>query len=47
MLIAPGFVPSGGGLDWSRVTASSLLGLEPDAGVVEGEVGHVCIRACQ
>lgn len=38
MLIAPGFVASGGGLDWSKVTASSLLGLEKSAGdVVEGE----------
>ena len=39
MLIAPGFVPEGGGIDWSNVTASSLLGLEPGAAVVEGEVG--------
>ena len=38
MLIAPGFVPEGGGIDWGDVTASSLLGLEPDAAVVEGEV---------
>ena len=39
MLIAPGFVPEGGGIDWGDVTASSLLGLQPDAAVVEGEVG--------
>ena len=39
MLIAPGFVPEGGGIDWGAVTASSLLGLRPDAAVVEGEVG--------
>ena len=39
MLIAPGFVPEGGGIDWDDVTASSLLGLQPDAAVVEGEVG--------
>ena len=39
MLIAPGFVPEGGGIDWSNVTASSLLGLKPGAAVVEGEVG--------
>ena len=39
MLIAPGFVPEGGGIDWGDVTASSLLGLKPDAAVVEGEVG--------
>ena len=38
MLIAPGFVPEGGGIDWSNVTASSLLGLEPGAAVVEGQV---------
>jgi len=37
MLIAPGFVPEGGGIDWGDVTASSLLGLQPDAAVVEGE----------
>merc|ERR1711971_789448 len=37
MLIAPGFVPEGGGIDWSNVTASSLLGLEPAAAVVEGQ----------
>jgi len=37
MLIAPGFVPEGGGIDWSNVTASSLLGLEPAANVVEGQ----------
>jgi len=37
MLIAPGFVPEGGGIDWGDVTASSLLGLKPDATVVEGE----------
>ena len=39
MLIAPGFVPEGGGIDWGDVTASSLLGLQPDAAAVEGEVG--------
>ena len=39
MLIAPGFVPEGGGIDWGDVTASSLLGLESDAVVVEGDVG--------
>ena len=38
MLIAPGFVPEGGGIDWGNVTASSLLGLEPGAAVVEGQV---------
>jgi len=37
MLIAPGFVAEGGGIDWSNVTASSLLGLEPAANVVEGQ----------
>jgi len=37
MLIAPGFVPEGGGIDWGNVTASSLLGLEPGAAVVEGQ----------
>ena len=38
MLIAPGFVPEGGGIDWGNVTASSLLGLDPGATVVEGQV---------
>merc|ERR1711962_284846 len=37
MLIAPGYLPHGGGIDWSRVTASCLLGLGPDAEVLEGE----------
>jgi len=37
MLIAPGYIPGGGGIDWGMVTASSLIGLDQDANVVEGE----------
>jgi len=37
MLLAPGHIPGGGGIDWSNVTASGLLGLDKEATVVEGE----------
>lgn len=37
MLLVPAFVNNGGGLHWSKVTASSLIGLDPFAKVVEGE----------
>ena len=37
MLIAPGFVPEGGGVDWSMVQASGILGLGPEGQVLEGE----------
>jgi len=37
MLLAPGFDGKGAGLDWSMVTASSLLGLNRAGEVVEGE----------
>merc|ERR1719228_1067605 len=35
MLIAPGHLPQGGGIDWSRVTATSILGLDRAGAVVE------------
>jgi len=37
MLIAPGYVPEGGGIDWSMVTASSIIGLGTQGEVLEGE----------
>ena len=37
MLIAPGFVPEGGGIDWSMVRASCIIGLGPEGQVIEGE----------
>jgi len=36
MLLVPGFLEQAGGLDWSQVTASSLLGLNQDGTVEEG-----------
>jgi len=36
MLLVPGFLDQAGGLDWSQVTASSLLGLNDDGSVEEG-----------
>jgi len=37
MLIAPGYVPEGGGIDWSMVSATGILGLGPQGEVLEGE----------
>ena len=48
MLIAPGYMPEGGGIDWSMVTASCLLGLGPKGEVIEGdgepELSGACIH---
>ena len=48
MLIAPGHLPQGGGIDWSNVTASCMLGLDAGGGVVEGdgepELSGACIH---
>ena len=46
MLIAPGHLVEGGGIDWSRVTASSLLGLDSVGRVVEGEGEPELSGAC-
>jgi len=37
MLLVPGFLENGGGIDWGEVTASCLLGLDKDGSVVEGD----------
>ena len=48
LLSAPGHLPEGGGIDWSRVTASSILGLDGAGGVLEGrgepELSGACIH---
>ena len=48
MLIAPGYVPEGGGIDWCMVTASGILGLGPEGQVLEGdglpELSGACIH---
>ena len=36
MLLAPAWLECGGGLAWSKVTASSLIGVNENAEVVEG-----------
>ena len=45
---APGHLEEGGGIDWSRVTASSILGLDRLGEVVEGrgepELSGACIH---
>ena len=48
MLIAPGYVEGGSSVDWSKVTASCLLGLDPVGKVMEGdgepELSGACIH---
>lgn len=48
MLIAPGHLPEGGGIDWSLVTASCILGLDTGGRVMEGqgepELSGACIH---
>jgi len=46
MLIAPGYMKEGGGIDWSQVTASCLLGLNPVGQVMEGEGEPELSGAC-
>lgn len=46
MLIAPGHLVEGGGIDWSNVTASCILGLAPDGQVMEGEGEPELSGAC-
>jgi len=46
MLIAPGYMPDGGGIDWCRVTASSILGLGHQGEVLEGEGEPELSGAC-
>ena len=45
---APGHLEQGGGIDWSRVTASSILGLDREGAVLEGrgepELSGACIH---
>ena len=45
---APGHLPQGGGIDWSRVTATSILGLDRAGAVLEGqgepELSGACIH---
>ena len=45
---APGHLEQGGGIDWSRVTATSILGLDRQGAVLEGrgepELSGACIH---
>ena len=41
---APGHLEEGGGIDWSRVTASSILGLDRLGEVVEGRGSQSCLE---
>ena len=47
-MIAPGYVEGGASVDWSKVTASCLLGLDPVGKVMEGdgepELSGACIH---
>ena len=36
MLVAPAWLKCGGGLSWSKMTSSSIIGLNADGDVVEG-----------
>ena len=48
MLIGPGYLEGGASVDWSKVTASGLLGLDPAGKVLEGdgepELSGACIH---
>lgn len=46
MLLVPAFLNNGGGLHWSKVTASYLIGLDESAKIVEGEGEPELTAAC-
>lgn len=46
MLLVPAFLNNGGGLHWSKVTASCLIGLDESAKIVEGEGEPELTAAC-
>ena len=46
MLLVPAFLNEGGGLSWSKVTASSRIGLDKNAEVVEGSGEPELTAAC-